>query len=127
MVYVPPPFGTGTRKAAIRPTYKVREPEDSPSPAHYRPVTQKEVGTAQKFTMHGPKEKFIVQNPLGPSGADYSADHIVIKEKAPIYTIKGAKYDPEKDRTGEYLELGSTLKGPKYTMKTRPNLGVVYN
>jgi hypothetical protein len=127
VAYVPPPFATGSPRAAIRPRYKVREPEQTPGAPHYRPRTGTEVGNAQKSTMHGPKERLVVNAGMGPSGADYSVDCRGVKERAPVFTIKGAKYEPARDRTGEYVSLGSTLRGPGFSMKGRPTLGISYS
>jgi hypothetical protein len=77
--------------------------------------------------MHGQKEKFVIQNTGGPSGADYSGNYYALRRKAPVYTIKSAKYNPEKDKTGEYVGPGTTLDGPVYSMKARPSQGIVYN
>lgn len=124
--YAPPAFGTGSRGATISPRYKDKDREVTPGPGQYKPVTSKEIGSARKSTFHGPSSRSLAPPAESPGPADYSSDINATKARAPRFTMKGARYDPKKDKSGEYVDLGSTLKGPRYSMRARPTLGVAF-
>lgn len=124
--YVPPDFGKDGRKLAISPRYKDKAGDVTPGPDQYRPKTTRELGNARKSTFHGPKDRTFGQGTLSPGPAEYTPDFHPTKSRSPRFTIKGSKYDPQKDQTGGYVDLGTTLKGPRYSMRPRPSLGVCY-
>jgi hypothetical protein len=46
--------------------------------------------------------------------------------RRPGTRISGVQRQPKQEETGEYLNLGSTLGGPKYSMRRRTRLDIVY-
>jgi hypothetical protein len=124
--YVPPRFGSGTTTNSIRPRWKEQEQQQTPAADAYRPKTGREIGTAEKATFHGPKDRGFGEPNGFPSGADYSPDYVLYKGRAPRFTMKGAKYDPPKDQTGGYVAPKGTNDSPRYSFKGRPGLDISY-
>jgi hypothetical protein len=126
-VYISPPFGSDARKATMSSKHKVIADDPTPSPVQYRPKTGEEIGSAgQRSTLHGLADRGFDVRFGGPAGPDYAPDYGSVGQRSPRFTMKGAKYDPEKDRTGEYVGPGTTLKGPKYSMRPNPPLAISY-
>jgi hypothetical protein len=123
--YVPAPLGSGARAVAIGGRVTERKVESGPGPGAYQPKSARDFGKGRAATMRGPGRRiFDKQEVYGPSSADYNADTTSIK--GPKFSIKGGRYEPKPDRGGEYVKLGSTLTGPKWTMKPRTAVGVCY-
>lgn len=123
--YVPPPFGSSSIKCSISPRYNLRNSEDSPGPGRYN--TESVFGkTARKSVFHSGRSYSRSPDTNMPGPADYNADSSMTKSNSPRYTIKSGKYNPQQEKTGEYVNLGSTLQGPKYSLSHRPSQDCAY-
>ncbi|OHS98979.1 hypothetical protein TRFO_34623 [Tritrichomonas foetus] len=124
--YVPPAFGKDSRKVGIGRRLPTKEGESTPGPGAYRPKTDKDLGSARKSTFHGPRSRSLDHQTASPGPAEYGYDINAIKSRAPRFTMKGAKYEEKRDKTGEYVNLGSTNRGPRYSFGGRPTLSCAY-
>lgn len=123
--YVPPPFGSSSIKCSISPRYNLRNSEETPGPGRYS--TDSVFGkTARKSVFHAGRSFSRSPDTNTPGPADYSSEISITKSSSPRYTIKSGRYDPHKETTGEYVNLGSTFKGPKYSFSSRPAHNVAY-
>lgn len=125
--YVPPPFGSSSIKCSISPRYtNLRNSDNSPGPGKYN--TESIFGkNARKSILHNGRSYSKSPEPSSPGPADYGTDYYLPKSNSPRYTIKSGRYDPQKDKTGEYVNLGSTLKGPKYSLGRKPSVSCSYS
>lgn len=125
--YVPPAFGHDSRKVRIGHRLPTQGTEVTPGPGAYQPKTGRDLGSARRSTFHGPRTRSTEARTDSPGPAEYSApDYNAIKSRSPRFTIKGAKYDEKRDKTGEYVNLGSTNTGPRYSLGARPTLSCAY-
>ncbi|OHS93153.1 hypothetical protein TRFO_11959 [Tritrichomonas foetus] len=124
--YVPPPFGKDSRRISISPRYQKKESETTPGPGQYKPKSARDFGNTRKSTFHGPRSRSVDPHSDSPGPAEYLPDYSPVKGRAPRFTMKGAKYHLKPEKSGEYVNLGTTLKGPRFSMKGRPTLSVAY-
>ena len=123
--YVPEAFGKGSRGVKIHGVTRSERKESTPGPASYRAT--KEFGSdARKSTFHGPRTRALAVNDSNPSPADYSYDMNGVKPSSPRVSIGRRTARHHVEQTGEYVNLGSTLKGPRYSMRARPTLDVSF-
>lgn len=100
--------------------------DETPGPSHYTPY--KPMGSdARAATMHGIRDRTIEVMNRSPGPAEYSPDAGKTQTRSPSFTIKSGKYQPKQDRTGEYVNLGSTLDNPKTTLHVRPDAEIQYS
>ncbi|KAK8837689.1 Outer dense fiber protein 3-like protein 2 [Tritrichomonas musculus] len=125
--YVPPAFGKDSRKVGIGRRLPTHENETTPGPGAYKPVSPKDLGSARKSTFHGPRTRSAAPQTASPGPAEYGPDYNAIKSRSPRFTMKGAKYEEKRDKTGEYVDLGSTNRGPRYSLGARPALACAYS
>lgn len=115
--YTPSDFGKDGKKVTISPRGKDRTPREVvPAPgSYYRDVP---FGSdAKSSSMGTPRDKVKSAYSSRPGPGSYSPDYTAGKTSSPKYTISGAVYSPKKDKTPEYRNLGSTLGGPKYSIR----------
>lgn len=123
--YVPPNFGSDVTRTTIAPKYSVEHDENVPGPGQYTP--QKPIGyDARKATMHGPRDRTVDTPNRSPGPSEYTPDPSPTQPRSPRFTMKGARFEPKRDPTGEYLDLGTSLTGPKYSFRGRPGLDLSY-
>ena len=122
--YCPPAFGSSSIKCSISPRYNNNDNKDvTPGPASYS--TNTVFGSeARKSVFHAGRTANRSSDIMTPGPADYDTR---IRSRSPGITIKSGKYEKKRDPTGEYVNLGSTLKGPRYSLGTRPSLGCAYS
>ena len=123
--YIPQAFGKDARGASIHGVGLKEHVDDTPGPGSYR--TDKGFGSdARKSTFHGPRTRSLAVGSSNPSPADYSYNLNGVKPSSPRITIGRRTGTEHHEQTGEYVNLGSTLKGPRFSMKARPTLDVAY-
>lgn len=125
--YCPPEFGKDLPPVKITGTRRERSVEVTPGPGSY--YVSKSFGSdAIKSTFHGPRTRGISTAVSGstPSPADYSVSLNGVRPSSPRISI-GRRYHSEQiSQGGEYVQLQSTLRGPKFTMRPRATLDVCY-
>ena len=124
--YVPPAFGKDSRRISISPRYQKREVESGPGPGQYKPKSPKDFGNTRRSTFHGPRSRSVDPHSDSPGPGEYLPDYNSVKQRSPRFTMKGAKYHLKPEQSGEYVNLGSTLKGPRFSMRGRPTLSVAF-
>lgn len=126
--YVPPEFGKDLPAVKISGSRRERSVETTgPGPGAYQ-ISKSFGSDAIKSTFHGPRTRGIstANTETTPSPADYSYNLNGIRASSPKVTI-GRRYGTEKyQQTGEYVQLQSTLRGPKYSMRPRATLDICY-
>lgn len=140
--YMPPAFGSDARKIGISPPVfhtsktrrsassarssstalgKRRNPDDTPGPGPGKYSTRSELGGAK--TSHGVRIKgshnFNYLTADSPGPAAYKPKYEKVLPSAPKYGMKGRHKAKEPEVTPGYRNLGSTLGGPRYSMKAR--------
>lgn len=124
--YIPAAFGKDAAKPSISPRLKpLRLAEIGPGPGEYT------VGSyfgkyAQKSTFHGPRERTITKGSDGPSPAEYYPDYRAVKGGPKGISIGRRINMDRNDQSAPYYNIPSTLRGPSYTMRSRPKLDVAY-
>lgn len=115
--YTPSEFGKDGKKVTISSRGKEYTSKDvvPPPGSYYRNVP---FGSdARTSSMGTPRDKVKSAYSSQPGPGSYSPDYSSGKTSSPKFTISGASYTPKKDKTPEYRNLGSTLGGPKYSIR----------
>ncbi|OHT08261.1 hypothetical protein TRFO_23273 [Tritrichomonas foetus] len=138
--YVPPAFGSDARKVGISPPVfntrsskssssrrsastalgRRRNPDETPGPGPGKYSTRTEPSTAHGVRIKGSHD-FRYQNTDSPGPAAYKPRYEKVIPSAPKYGIKGRHNPKDRESTPGYRNLGSTLGGPRYSMKARAN------
>ena len=124
--YVPPAFGKDSRKVGIGVRLSKKQDESGPGPGAYKPKTDKDLGSARKSTFHGPRTRSVEPKDLSPGPAEYGYDYHCVKPNSPRFTMKGARYEPKRDQSGEYVYVKPQSRGPRFSFGARPSLSVAY-
>ncbi|OHS95381.1 hypothetical protein TRFO_10512 [Tritrichomonas foetus] len=124
--YIPPQFGSDAKKSMISPRYQLHNPEEiRPDPCQYSPT--KPFGSDGKKTIfHGRKERGPDIHENSPGPCEYSPDATTLQKRSPRFTMKGSKYEPKIESSGEYVCLNSTLNQPKTTFHGRDSLELTF-
>lgn len=123
--YFPPGLANPKRGVSISSRYYQREDDVTPGPGDYETTTGF-LNSNRAITIHGTRERSVSVAGVSPGPAAYYPNFNTTRPKSPAFKILGARYNPKRDRSGEYVYLGSTLSGPKYTISPRCGLDVVY-
>jgi hypothetical protein len=140
--YMPPAFGSAARKIGFAgpsfglpegssrratarstptPLGKRRNPDETPGPGPGRYVTRGsdfDSGGKRGVQMKGDHE-FDWGDPHTPGPAAYRPRSEKVLPAAPKYGLHGRTKLPEREPTPGYRDIGSSLGGPRYTMKGR--------
>ena len=124
--YVPPSFGSDAKKSTM--SFRHQEARslaaDNPGPGAYsiEPMFARD---APKSSLHQrTKDPFSVTD-QSPGPAQYTPDYSTQKPRAPSATMHIRTRTNQPESTPGYLDLGSTLTGPKFTIGRREDLGII--
>jgi len=132
--YIPPKFGTQAKKVSIRPPsfsslgdkdrrVSKRDPSETPGPGPGAYDTQDKtfVPSSNKgITMKG-QHKFGYNVSESPGPGSYVPHYEKVLPASPKITFHTRPKGHEPAETPGYRNIGSTLGGPKFTMKARQN------
>lgn len=123
--YIPPEFGHDCRRISIKRRSNSERIDSMPGPGQYQPKSSKDFGSARKSTFHGTRRRSNA-NTDSPGPGEYYPDYRPIKKSSPRFTMKGSKYQEQREQSGPYVNLPSTLQGPRYSFRCRPTLTLAY-
>jgi hypothetical protein len=111
--YVPPPFATGVPKSTIAPRCHNEAVAEGPGQGAY--AVARQIGSdAPSASFHGAGDRGpAVDAERSPGPAQYAPDPRTTAKRGPQFTMKGARYEPKREPTGEYIDLGSTFGKPR--------------
>jgi len=121
--YVPPPFGNGAPKWSLTSRHPPKSSLSStPGPAAYDNTI---MNSGRSYTIKGrnypPPE---TKSPGGPGPAGYTPEYRRVLPSTPQTSIQN-RYNEKSDKGGlGYFDLGSTLKGPKFTIGSKENVEI---
>lgn len=141
--YIPPSFGSDAKKIGISPPVfntsksrrsasaaggrgatslgKRRNPDETPGPGPGKYSTREEFGvpkSAQGVRIKGTHNfKYLTADSPGP--AAYKPRYEKVMKAAPKYKMKGRPKAKDPEVTAGYRNIGSTLGGPRFSMKAR--------
>ena len=122
---MPPPLGADAPKNSM--SYRHGEARDSrldnPGPGAYN-IEPKFANDANKFTLHQRTKAGLGDN-CSPGPAAYSPNIDAVKKKAPASSMHIRPKTAGPEETPGYVDLGSTLQGPKWTIGNRENFDLV--
>lgn len=122
--YVPPGIGSGARKTALSGRHApLRSSMDTPGPGAYN-VRPMFANDAKKSTLHG-RTRGPEEGTASPGPAAYSPNVNATKPRAPAATMHVRTKLPGPESTPGYYNIGSTLRGPKFTIGHRETLDLV--
>ena len=123
--YEPPAFGSDAKKISM--SYRHSEVRDSradnPGPGAYD-VQPKFAKEATAYTLKGRTKNQWESESISPGPAAYSPDYSKVRKSAPSPTMHIRPQQRTVEETPGYVDLGSTLSGPKYTIGNRETLDV---
>ena len=135
--YVPPAFGSNSRTHGFgRPksqlqtikksdgsekTIRPRNPDETPGPGPgtYNCQIHEFDGTGKRGNTISGHHDFKYDISLSPGPSAYRPHYEAILPKAPVYGFHDRPKTKEPEITPGYRNIGSTLGGPKYSMKRR--------
>ena len=123
--YVPPSFGSDSKKVSMSYRHSAsRDPRaDNPGPGAYD-IQPRFARDAPKSSLHS-RTAVAGEGSASPGPAAYSPDYSATRARAPSATMHVRTRTIEPESTPGYLDLGSTLKGPRFTIGRRENLGLI--
>ena len=124
--YIPPTIGHDAKKSSLSSRQAgARDTRiDYPGPDRYNVRTPFAKG-ARSASLHSrPNDMFAVRS-SGPGPAAYYPDYSLTRPSSPSPTMHIRTKVAEPQETAGYLDIGSTLGGPKFTIGRRENLDLV--
>ena len=124
--YIPPSFGSDARKSAMASRHaELRNSmADNPGPGAYN-IPERFARDARKSSLHSrTMDAFPIGN-QSPGPAQYSPDYMSQKPRAPSSSMHIRTKLPQPEQTSGYLNLGSTLTGPRFTIGRREELALI--
>ena len=124
--YIPPTIGHDAKKSSLSSRQAgARDTRiDYPGPDRYNVRTPFSKG-ARSASLHSrPNDMFAVRS-SGPGPAAYYPDYSLTRPSSPSPTMHIRTKVAEPQETAGYLDIGSTLGGPKFTIGRRENLDLV--
>jgi hypothetical protein len=123
--YMPPGLGQGSQKFSMLSRHdEGRDPRlDNPGPGAYS-IQPKFANDANKFTLHG-RTRAAEIDASSPGPAAYSPDYVALKGQGRASYMHIRPKDRGPEETPGYLNLPSTLRGPKWTIGNREPLDLI--
>jgi hypothetical protein len=123
--YVPPPFGRGAAKVTISLKSQPQRKDEVPAPGSYNPQKPFGSGTSSpRFRPPAPRSHSSLSDHPGPGA--YSPDSSVARAQSKGVTIGSSRKEPKRDQTPDYYNVKGSLGGPRYSMRSRSRLEIVY-
>ena len=122
--YVPPALGSDGKKVSMSFRYgNERDARaDNPGPGAYE-ISPRFANDANKYTLKS--RTGISTTDISPGPAAYSPDFTKVKKSAPRASMHIRPKDKGPEQTPGYVDLGSTLHGPSYTIGRRESIDVM--
>jgi hypothetical protein len=123
-IYSPARFGSDAPKIAVSPRRPSSRASERPAPGQYSP--NRPFGSDARTTSlaQGPTRRGATSALSNPGPGTYNPRS---RKSGPAYTISGSRPAERKEPTGEYRNLKSTLGGPRYSLRGRCPLEIVYD
>ena len=124
--YIPPSFGSNARKSSMGMRHKELRSSsaDFPGPGAYS-IPERFARDARKSSLHSRTMDSFTIGDVSPGPAQYTPDYSSQKPRAPSATMHIRTKLPQPEQTPGYYDLGSTLKGPSFTIGRREELALI--
>ena len=123
--YIPPALGSNSKKftMGLRHTEGRDSRTDNPGPGAYN-IEPKFAKDALKFSLHGRTGDRSTET-VSPGPGAYKPNFDAVKSKPPTSSLHIRPKERTVEQTPGYVDLGTTLTGPKFTIGAREKVPVV--